>query len=213
MELYRSTAKTSHLLASLSCCPSADNLSTWTNALDNISGINWEYMLAAISEHISHLEDCVRLQVLQQQQQQQQHQQQQQTQSQQLQQLAQTAQPDVSAIVSAVFTAVMPVFASRTAPKAAPTPPTASRFPTHPQGKSVACIFPLFPAQIVHKILLLTFSLSNLHHLCTVVGEEHQPSGQKEYSSHKNWVANETGLHHFNVVGDTLRKLQAHLQS
>ncbi|KAJ3117408.1 hypothetical protein HK100_000825 [Physocladia obscura] len=83
-EPYRSTAKTSHSLASLSCCPSADNLSAWTNALDNVSGINWEYMFAAISEHISHLEDRVHLQVLQQQQQQ--HQQQYQQQQQQHQQ-------------------------------------------------------------------------------------------------------------------------------
>ncbi|KAJ3102373.1 hypothetical protein HK100_004371, partial [Physocladia obscura] len=178
-EPYRNTAETSHLLASLSHCPSADNLSAWTNTLDNVSGIIWEYVLAAISEHISHLEDCVRLQVLQQQQQQ--HQQQQQTQLQQLQQPAQTAQPDVSAIVSTALTAVMPVFASRTAPKAVSTPPlppapapTAPRFPTHPQGKSVACIFPLVPAQIVHKILL-TFSLSDLHHLCMVIGKERQP--------------------------------------
>ncbi|KAJ3085123.1 hypothetical protein HK100_009160, partial [Physocladia obscura] len=127
----------------------------------------------------------VRLQVLQQQQQQHQHQQQQ-TQLQQLQQPAQTAQPDVSAIVSAVLTVVMPVFASRTAPEAAstlppppaPAPaPTVPRFPTHLQGKSVACVFTLVPAQIVHKILLLTFSFSNLHHLCMVVGEERQPGG------------------------------------
>ncbi|KAJ3081333.1 hypothetical protein HK100_009910, partial [Physocladia obscura] len=182
-ELYRSTTETSYLLASLSCCPSADNLSAWINALNNVSGINWGYVLAAISEHISHLEDHMHLQVLQQQQQQQQHQQQQQTQPQQLQQPAQTTQPDLSAIVSAVLAAVIPVFASRTAPKAVSTPPpplapapTAPRFPTHLQGKSVACLFPpLVPAQIVHKILLLTFSLSNLHHLCTVVGEERQP--------------------------------------
>ncbi|KAJ3097864.1 hypothetical protein HK100_005234, partial [Physocladia obscura] len=137
-ELYRSTAKTSHSLASLSRCSSADNFSAWTNTLNNVSRIKQEYVLAAISEHISHLEDCVCLQVLQQQQQQ--HQQQQQTQLQQLQQPAQTAQPDVSAIVSAVLAAVMPVFASRTAPEAAstlplpPAPaPTAPRFPTHLQ--------------------------------------------------------------------------------
>ncbi|KAI8818655.1 hypothetical protein BJ741DRAFT_640968 [Chytriomyces cf. hyalinus JEL632] len=51
-----------------------------------------------------------------------------------------------------------------------PAPPT-TRAQTHPQGNSVAALFPAVPISAVHKILLRTFTLSDLHHLGKAPGD------------------------------------------